>query len=64
MADSLTPAEQAQLRQTIDMFQVIVQSDSTDYQSVEILEEACLKLGKVREGVSTFDQVIEVTAAH
>jgi hypothetical protein len=59
MAASLTPPEQAQLRQTIDMFQVIVQSDPTDYQSLEILKEAYLKLGMSAEVVATSKKIAE-----
>lgn len=59
MAASLTPPEQAQLRQTIDMFQVIVQSDPTDYQSLEILKEAYMKLGMSAEVVDTSKKIAE-----
>ena len=59
MAATLTPAEQAQLRQTIDMFQVIVESTPLDYQSLEILKEAYLKLGMQQEAVNTSKKIAE-----
>jgi tetratricopeptide (TPR) repeat protein len=59
MAATLTPAEQAQLRQTIDMFQVIVESTPLDYQSLEILKEAYLKLGMQKEAVDTSKKIAE-----
>ncbi len=43
---TLTPAEEAQLGQTIEMFEVITQSQPNDYQSLEILKEAYSKLGR------------------
>lgn len=45
MAVTLNPGEEAQLRQTIEMFEVITQSQPHDYQSLEILKEAYLKAG-------------------
>jgi len=59
MAGNLTPAEQAQLRQTIDMFQVIVESQPLDYQSLEILKEAYLKLGMQKEAIDTSKKIAE-----
>ena len=59
MAGNLTPAEQAQLRQTIDMFQVIVESQPLDYQSLEILKEAYLKLGMQQEAIDTSKKIAE-----
>ncbi|MDB4459214.1 hypothetical protein N9059_01430 [bacterium] len=46
MPDTLTDSEKAQLEQTIEMFEVITQSQPTDYQSLEILKEAYYKLGR------------------
>jgi tetratricopeptide (TPR) repeat protein len=45
MSATLTSDEQAQLQQTIEMFEAIAQSQPHDYQSLEILKEAYLKLG-------------------
>jgi len=52
MAGNLTANEEAQLRTTIGMFEVIVQSDPNDCQSVEILKEAYSKLGQTAEMVA------------
>lgn len=46
MPETLTDSEKAQLDQTIEMFEVITQSQPTDYQSLEILKEAYYKLGR------------------
>ena len=40
MATTFTQAEEAQLTQTIEMFEVITQTQPHDYQSLEILKEA------------------------
>ena len=53
MASELTTAEEAQLGQTIEMFEVITQSQPHDYQSLEILKEAYTKLGRNTEAVDT-----------
>ena len=45
MASTLTQGESAQLAQTIEMFEVITESQPHDYQSLEILKEAYFKLG-------------------
>ena len=57
MSGSLTPAEQAQLHETIDMFQVIVESQPLDYQSLEILKKAYLKLGMQQEAIDTSKKI-------
>ena len=49
MASPLTPAEAAQLAQTIEMFEAIVQTQPLDYQSLEILKEAYVKLGRDKD---------------
>src|SRR4051812_16763256 len=46
MAATLSPNEEAQLTQTIEMFEVITQSQPLDYQSLEILKEAYSKLNR------------------
>jgi tetratricopeptide (TPR) repeat protein len=46
MPGTLTPSEEAQLQQTVEMFEAIAQSQPHDYQSLEILKEAYLKLGR------------------
>jgi tetratricopeptide (TPR) repeat protein len=53
MLGQLTPDEQAQLNQTIEMFEVITVAQPLDYQSLEILKEAYLKLERQRDVVRT-----------
>jgi len=53
MQSKLNPGEEAQLRQTVEMFEVITQTQPLDYQSLDILKEAYLKLGMDGEVVST-----------
>lgn len=59
MAPTLNPAEEAQLMQTIEMFEVITQSQPQDYQSLEILKEAYLKLGRPKEAVNTSKKIAQ-----
>lgn len=56
-APALNPGEEAQLTQTIEMFETITQSQPQDYQSLEILKEAYLKLGKPNEAVKTSKRI-------
>lgn len=49
----LSADEQEQLRQTIEMFDVITQANPQDTQSMEILKEAYFKLGQVKDGLGT-----------
>jgi len=57
MLGTLNPGEEAQLRQTIEMFEVITQSQPQDYQSLEILKEAYLKLSMEKEVVQTSKRI-------
>lgn len=59
MAATLNPTEDTQLRQTIEMFEVITQSQPLDYQSLEILKEAYLKLGMEKEVVLTSNRIAQ-----
>src|SRR6202012_2297951 len=59
MLGTLNPGEEAQLRQTIEMFEVITQSQPQDYQSLEILKEAYLKLGMEKEVVGTSKRIAQ-----
>src|SRR5438034_11425920 len=52
-----TTNEEAQLAQTIEMFEVITQSQPQDYQSLEILKEAYAKLGRDRDVVATSKRI-------
>ena len=56
---TLSPGEEAQLQQTIEMFRVITQSQPLDYQSLEILKEAYTKLGMQKDVVETSKRIAE-----
>jgi hypothetical protein len=59
MAAILSQSEQTQLMQTIEMFEVITQTQSQDYQSLEILKEAYSKLGRDQDVVNTSKRIAE-----
>src|SRR6266850_5247173 len=59
MAASLTSSEEAQLAQTIEMFEVITQSQPQDYQSLEILKEAYFKLGREKDVVGVSKRIAQ-----
>lgn len=59
MASTLSQSEAAQLAQTIEMFEVITQSQPHDYQSLEILKEAYSKLGRDKDVVSASKRIAE-----
>lgn len=59
MAGALTANEEAQLLQTIEMFEVITQSQPMDYQSLEILKEAYSKLGREPDVVNTAKRIAQ-----
>ncbi len=59
MTTTLNPGEESQLLQTIEMFEVITQSQPQDYQSLEILKEAYMKLGREDELVETSRRIAE-----
>ena len=59
MVGSLTSSEEAQLVQTIEMFEVITQSQPQDYQSLEILKEAYVKLGRDTEALTTSKRIAQ-----
>jgi hypothetical protein len=59
MSATLTANEEAQLNQTIEMFEVITQSQPSDYQSLEILKEAYSKLNRVDAVVQTSKRIAE-----
>lgn len=56
---TLTPSEEAQLAQTIEMFEVITQSQPDDYQSLEILKEAYSKLGREQDAVKLAKRIAQ-----
>src|SRR5262245_52778915 len=57
LAAQATTNEEAQLAQTIEMFEVITQSQPQDYQSLEILKEAYAKLGRDQDVVNTSKRI-------
>jgi tetratricopeptide (TPR) repeat protein len=59
MASSLSPSEEAQLAQTIEMFEVITQSQPHDYQSLEILKEAYSKLNREKDVIGTSKRIAQ-----
>ena len=59
MASTLSPSEEAQLAQTIEMFEVITQSQPHDYQSLEILKEAYSKLSREKDVVNTSKRIAQ-----
>jgi hypothetical protein len=59
MASTLSPSEEAQLAQTIEMFEVITQSQPQDYQSLEILKEAYSKLNRETDVISTSKRIAQ-----
>ena len=52
LAQPLSAEEQDQIRQTIEMFEVITQANPQDTQSLEILKEAYSKLGQLKDSIS------------
>jgi len=54
-----TPEEQAQILQTIEMFEVITRTQPDDYQSLEILKEAYTKLGRMEDTLRTARKLAE-----
>ena len=59
MSTTLSQGEEAQLAQTIEMFEVITQSQPQDYQSLEILKEAYSKLGREKDVITTSKRIAE-----
>lgn len=57
MVGTLTSSEEAQLQQTVEMFEVITQSQPQDYQSLEILREAYVKLGREKDVINTTKRI-------
>jgi tetratricopeptide (TPR) repeat protein len=59
MSNPLGAGEKAQLEQTIEMFEVITQSQPQDYQSLEILKEAYSKLDRNEDVIKTSKRIAE-----
>jgi tetratricopeptide (TPR) repeat protein len=60
MVGAVTSSEEAQLLQTIEMFEVITQSQPQDFQSLEILKEAYAKLGRQQDVITTSKRIAQV----
>ena len=58
METNLSAEEYAQILQTIEMFEVIAQSQPDDYQSFDILKEAYLKLGRQPEALQVARKLV------
>jgi len=56
---TITADEESQLQQTIEMFEVVVQSQPNDCQSLEILKEAYTKLGREEEVISISKRIAQ-----
>jgi tetratricopeptide (TPR) repeat protein len=56
-APSATPNDEAQLVQMVEMFEVIAESQPQDYQSLEILKEAYIKLGREEGTINTSKRI-------
>jgi tetratricopeptide (TPR) repeat protein len=56
---TISADEEAQLKQTIEMFEVIVQSQPNDCQSLEILKEAYTKLGREEDIINTSKRIAQ-----
>jgi tetratricopeptide (TPR) repeat protein len=54
-----TQSDEAQILQTIDMFEVIARTNPDDYQSLEILKEAYGKLGRTAEALKVSRKLAE-----
>lgn len=63
MVGSLTSSEEAQLAQTIEMFEVITQTQPQDYQSLEILKEAYFKLNREKDVINTSKRIAQAYVA-
>lgn len=59
MTTTLNPGEESQLLQTIEMFEVITESQPQDYQSLEILKEAYMKLAREDDVVNTSRRIAQ-----
>src|SRR5439155_2719599 len=63
MAAAISSSEEAQLAQTIEMFEVITQSQPQDYQSLEILKENYANLGLMQDVSKTSKRIAQAYVA-
>jgi tetratricopeptide (TPR) repeat protein len=59
MVSTLSAGEEAQLAQTVEMFEIITQTQPQDYQSLEILKEAYSKLGREKNVIATAKRIAQ-----
>jgi tetratricopeptide (TPR) repeat protein len=59
MNAQVSPDERAQILQTVEMFEVITQSNPRDCQSLEILKEAYNKLGRETDAISVMRRLAD-----
>src|SRR5258708_16760440 len=59
---TISPEEHEQMLQTIEMFEVIVQANPQDTQSLEILKDAYWRWGKKKEMLATARKLAETLA--
>ena len=59
MTASLPAEEEALAIQTIEMFEVVTQSNPLDSESLEILKEAYFKLNRQKEAVATAKRIAD-----
>jgi hypothetical protein len=59
MAETLSQDEQAQIHETIEMFEVITQSQPLDYQSMEILREAYAQIDREQDVIATSKKIAD-----
>lgn len=59
MVSTSSPNDDTQLMQTIEMFEVITQSQPQDYQSLEILKEAYIKLNREEDVINTSRRIAQ-----
>ncbi len=64
MTPPLSNEELAQLHQTIEMFEVIAQTQPDDFQSLEILKEAYAKLGRRDDALKISKQLVRAYYTH
>jgi tetratricopeptide (TPR) repeat protein len=60
---TLSTSEESQLAQTIEMFEVITQSQPNDYQSLEILKEAYAKLAREPDVIAISKRIAKAYVA-
>lgn len=63
MTAPITPDEQEQILQTIEMFEVITQSNPRDVQSLEILKDAYTRLGRMEDAAEVTKRLADSYAA-